>query len=360
LARGVTTLRLLADDLTGALDSAARFVPLVGTVPTFWVVPPALPATAAIDGGTRDTERAALGSAMANLAPLLDGADIAFKKIDSLLRGRVVAELNELADRFDWCILAPAFPFQGRITRQGRQLVRTDAGWRDVGIDLTDGVAGWGDRLMICDAETDADLDTVVARGRTLRGRLLWCGTGGLAGALAGRRPVPCPDLPRPILALIGSDHPVSVAQVAAVPGVHHVLHHLSHHASLPVSHHVLPKPPSGSSAAIARSLAEGAAVATVAVSSGASRGLALGVITAAFIDLLRSIKPPGTLMVSGGETLRALCGGLAASRLDVDGEIEPGVPTSVLRGGAFDGLRIVSKSGAFGGVGFLGGMLGR
>jgi hypothetical protein len=35
-------------------------------------------------------------------------------------------------------------------------------------------------------------------------------------------------------------------------------------------------------------------------------------------------------------------------------------VPTSVLRGGAFDGLRIVSKSGAFGGVGFLGGMLGR
>jgi hypothetical protein len=38
----VSALRLLADDLTGALDSAARFVPLVGTVPTslpaFWQV----------------------------------------------------------------------------------------------------------------------------------------------------------------------------------------------------------------------------------------------------------------------------------------------------------------------------------
>ena len=344
----MTTLRLLADDLTGALDSAARFVPLVGTVPTFWVAPAALPATAAIDGGTREIACAALGPAMAHLAPLLDGADIAFKKIDSLLRGRVVAELNELADRFDWCILAPAFPFQGRITRRGRQLVRTDAGWRDVGVDLADGLLGWGDRLMICDAETDADLDAIVARGRALHGRVLWCGTGGLAGALAGRRPVPCPDLPRPILALIGSDHPVSVAQVAAVPGAHHVLDD------------VLPEPPSGSSAAIAHLNSEGDAIVTVAVPPGTSRALALDVITAAFIDLLRSIKRPGTLVVSGGETLRALCHGLLASRLDVDGEVEPGMPTSVLRGGALDGQRILSKSGAFGGVGFLGGMLGR
>lgn len=65
-------------------------------------------------------------------------------------------------------------------------------------------------------------------------------------------------------------------------------------------------------------------------------------------------MQRPGTLIVSGGETLRALCIALAADRLDVDGEIEPGVPTSVLRGGAFDGQRIVSKSGAFGGDDFL------
>jgi hypothetical protein len=81
------TLRLLADDLTGALDSAARFVPLVGTVPTFWRAPLALPATAAIDGETREICPSALAAAMRALAPLLDGADLAFKKIDSLLRG---------------------------------------------------------------------------------------------------------------------------------------------------------------------------------------------------------------------------------------------------------------------------------
>jgi len=336
----MTTLRLLADDLTGALDSAARFVPLVGAVPTFWAAPPALPATAAIDGGTREIERAALTAAMGALAPLLDGADIAFKKIDSLLRGRVVTELNELADRFDRCILAPAFPFQGRITRGGRQLVRTDAGWRDVGVDLTDGLAGWGDRLMICDAETDADLDAIVARGRALPGRVLWCGTGGLAGALAGRRPVPCPELPRPMLALIGSDHKVSAEQLATVAGLHHVL-------------------PEAGPAAITRALTEGAAAVTVAVPPGTPCEQALGRITASFIDLLRMIERPGTLIVSGGETLRALCTGLAADQLSVDGEIEPGVPTSVLRGGAFDLQRIVSKSGAFGGADFLARLLG-
>jgi uncharacterized protein YgbK (DUF1537 family) len=335
----MTHLRLLADDLTGALDSAARFVPLTGVVPTFWTVPDKLPATAAIDGGTRDAPPAALGAMIATQAPLLHGTGIAFKKIDSLLRGHVVAELNALAGRFDWCILAPAFPFQGRITRNGRQLVRTDTGWRDVGIDLARASTAWGDRLTICDAETDSDLDAIVARGRSLPGRVLWCGTGGLAGALAERRPVPCPALPRPVLALIGSDHPVSASQLQTITGMHHVL-------------------PGDGAAAVARLLGNGGAAVTALVPPDVLRGLALTIMTAAFVDLLRTIDRPGTLIVSGGETLRAVCGGLAAEWLDVDGEIEPGVPTSILRGGAFDGQRIVSKSGAFGGADFLARML--
>ena len=335
----MTTLRLLADDLTGALDSAARFVPLVGVVPTYWSAPLVLPATAAIDGGTRDATAEVASAAMAALAPRLDGADIAFKKIDSLLRGWVVEELGALAERFDHCILAPAFPFQGRITRGGRQLVRSDAGWRDVGVDLADAIVAWGDRLTICDAESDADLDAVVASGRALPGHVLWCGTGGLAGALAGRRSGPCPTLPRPILAMIGTDHAVSMGQLKVVAGRH--LH--GAHASL-----------------VAQALAEGDAAVTVAVPMGTPRAAALDRIVAAFTDILWSIERPGTLVISGGETLRALCIALAAERLDVDGEIEPGVPTSILRGGAFGGQRIVSKSGAFGGPEFLAALLAR
>jgi uncharacterized protein YgbK (DUF1537 family) len=335
----VTTLRLLADDLTGALDSAARFVPLVGVIPTYWSAPLALPASAAIDAGTRDATAEAARATMAGLASRLDDADIAFKKVDSLLRGWVVGELGALADRFDHCIVAPAFPFQGRIMRGGRQLVRSDAGWRDVGVDLSGAMTGWGDRLTICDAETDADLDAVVAHGRGLRGRVLWCGTGGLAGALAGRRPVPCPALPRPLLAMIGTDHAVTVRQLQGVAERH--LH-------------------GAPAASVAQALTAGDMAVTIAVPAETPRAAALDHIVGAFTDTLRAIERPGTLFISGGETLRALCLALGAERLDVDGEIEPGVPTSILRGGAFDGQRVVSKSGAFGGPDFLAALLAR
>ena len=44
---------------------------------------------------------------------------------------------------------------------------------------------------------------------------------------------------------------------------------------------------------------------------------------------------------------------------LNVDGEVLPGIPTSILRGGAWEGQRIVSKSGAFGDAGVLARILG-
>ena len=322
-------LRLLADDLTGALDSAARFVPLFGLVPTCWRLPTALPQSIAFDSGTRELDPADVPAAIAATAPLLDDGDPAFKKIDSLLRGHVVLELAACAPRFDHCIVAPAFPFQGRITRNGRQLVRADSGWRDTGVDLR------ADGFHLSDAETDDDLDAIVAAGRSLAGRVLWCGTGGLAAALAGRATVPRPPLPRPILALIGSDHPVSARQLAAVTGRHHHL-------------------PDSGARAIARSLAGGAAAVSVALPPGTPRRTARGAILRRFAELLAANGRPGTLFVTGGETLRRLCDALGVARLDVDGELEPGVPTSIMRGGPWDGQRLVSKSGAFGDANFL------
>ena len=301
------TLRLLADDLTGALDSASRFVPLTGPLPVLWRsddVPP----TAAIDSGTRDLPEAAARAAIDRFAPVLEGADIAFKKIDSLLRGHVALELAACMRFFDHCVLAPAFPFQGRITRAGRQLFRAGDTWRETGVTLP------GMR----DAETDADLDAIVAEGRALAGSILWVGTGGLAGALAGRRPVPRPELQPPLLALIGSDHPVSRTQVAAVP-----------------AH-------------------QRAAIVICEIPPNTDRLSARRLIGTTFASLLRQTERPGTLFVTGGETLRDLCDALGVSHLEVDGELEPGVPTSVLRGGAWDGQRLVSKSGAFGDEGFL------
>jgi uncharacterized protein YgbK (DUF1537 family) len=225
--------------------------------------------------------------------------------------------------RFDHCVLAPAFPFQGRITRDGRQLALTGDAGRDTGVDLQGELRALCVEAQMRDAETDADLDAIVAEGRCLTGRVLWCGTGGLAGALAGHGTVPRPGLSLPLLALIGSDHPASRAQVAAVPA------------------DLLP------------------AVVVCDLPAGTDRLTARERIGETFRALLDRVGRPGTLFVTGGATLRDLCDALGVGRLEVDGELEPGVPTSLLRGGDWDGQRLVSKSGAFGDTGFLARLLG-
>ncbi len=331
------TLRLLADDLTGALDSAARFVPMVGPVPVLWHTDD-LPPTAAIDAGTRDLDAVAAQTAMQRLAPALQGADIAFKKIDSLLRGHVAVELAACMRHFEHCVLAPAFPFQGRITRDGRQLARDGDHWRDSGVDLPAALRVCGVDAPMRNAETDADLDAIVAAGRALPGRVLWCGTGGLAGALAGSRVAVCPSLPRPFLALIGSDHSVSAGQLAATG---ERLHRIAVTGPNEI-------------AAIRRSLQSGAAAVCVALPDGTPRAAATHRIGGCFAAVLAALERPGTLVVAGGETLRRLCDALGVAGLEVDGEVVPGVPTSILRGGAWDRQRVVSKSGAFGEAGFL------
>ena len=310
-------LRLLADDLPGALDSAARFVPLVGPVPVVWSgdIPVG---TVAVDSGTRDLPPDDAAAAMQRLSGALHGGNIAFKKIDSLLRGHVALELDACRAGFEHCIVAPAFPFQGRITRGGRQLVRAGDGWRDTGVDLP-----------LRDAETDADLAAIVAEVRL--GSVLWVGTGGLAGALTGRRPVPGPVLSGPVLALIGSDHPITLGQLATAGSLHHRLHHR------------LPGPLPSLPAAV-----------SVELPPATTRDAATQKIAAAFAALLAELPRPGTIFVTGGATLRSLCDALGVAGLTVDGEVEPGVPTSIVRGGAWDGQRIVSKSGAFGDTGLL------
>ncbi|MBS0559891.1 MAG: Hrp-dependent type III effector protein, partial [Proteobacteria bacterium] len=71
--------------------------------------------------------------------------------------------------------------------------------------------------------------------------------------------------------------------------------------------------------------------------------------IAAALHRLVRDLPPPGTLLAAGGETLRGLCLSLGAHRLDIQGRLAPGLPRSILRGGPWDGVAVVSKSGAFG-----------
>lgn len=333
----MTRFRLLADDLTGALDSAARFAGRFGTVPVAWAEQPDA-GVLALDSDSRDLPQAEAERRVAALAPALAGADLAFLKIDSLLRGHIAAELAVCmaAGQYNAVAIVPAFPAQGRITRHGRQLAHGS----DVGVDLAGQLAARGVPVALrrpgdalppgvsyWDAETDADLAEIATMAR---GRVLWCGTGGLAGALGGAIPTLSARLPRPAFALIGSNHPAAIAQLRAC------------RSRLTLTGPDDPAVP-----------ADGAAI-DVAVPAGFGHAAAADTIARSFAALTARIARPGTLIVGGGETLHGLCAALAATGLSVEGELAPGIPVSRLNGGRWDGVRVVSKSGAFGEPSFL------
>lgn len=108
------------------------------------------------------------------------------------------------------------------------------------------------------------------------------------------------------------------------------------------------PRPPS-----IARLIAaldrHGVAAVSHLLPQGTPRAEAATRIEAAFRTLVDGLAAPGTLVAAGGETLRGLCMALGATNLEVQGSVMPGVPVSRLRGGRWDGVAVVSKSGAFG-----------
>ncbi|WP_207791827.1 four-carbon acid sugar kinase family protein [Siccirubricoccus phaeus] len=338
-------LRLLADDLTGALDTAAELSALCGPVPVRW--DGAAPAgSLALSSATREASREAAIAAMRALAPSLAGADIAYRKLDSLLRGQVAAELAACWAIGAWrhAIVAPAFPAQRRIARSGQVFAGTpDGGWAPIpmpgwaaeGLDLLPGRldAPLPPGLLWFDAESEAELDRIVALGRAAPGPVLWCGSGGLARALAGAaRVAPCTRLQAPVLGLFGSDQPATARQLAACGP-----------AWAPIR-------AAADAPRIAAQLAgRGAALVSLELPAGTSRAAAAARIATDFAALLPALPRPGTLLVAGGETLMAVCAALGAAGLLAHGLVQPGVPRSRLQGGRWDGLDVVAKSGAFG-----------
>ncbi|WP_308124694.1 four-carbon acid sugar kinase family protein [Streptomyces sp. NEAU-YJ-81] len=148
-----------------------------------------------------------------------DGDTLVLKKIDSLLRGNVAAEIAALAEGGAGVVLAPALPIAGRVVRSGVvhiggvALHEGDA-WRAETLPPPASVAQAlrglptaliplttvraspptllaalraavaAGRVAICDAETDADLDAVVEASLAEGPRMRLVGSGGLAAAL--------------------------------------------------------------------------------------------------------------------------------------------------------------------------------
>lgn len=328
---------IIADDLTGALDSA---VALTGAglrcvaarrpsdVARALAERPEVLAvsTASREGSAREA-RDAVGAALDAVGAL---PEIVFKKVDSRLKGHVADEVAILAERTGCgrALVAPAVPVQGRTVA---------GGWlRGTGIAAPVEVAGIfeesGLDLVVPDTLGDADLDAAV--GRALAGPpTLLVGAAGLAAALgrriaAGDWAVPVPRLTAPVLFAIGSRDPITLEQVErlAASGRATV-------AEAPGG----AVPPRG--AGLVRLVAEGGR-AFDPVRDGArfSDGIA-GLVASGEV---------GTLLACGGETADAILGALGVGALVVEGEVLPGLPVSSMLAGERP-MRLVTKSGGFG-----------
>ncbi len=299
---------IIADDLTGACDSAARAA-LAGWRPRVVLScsaeesdPVASDADLLVISTatrSRSPKQAAVVVAEAARAMIACGARPCFKKIDSTLRGPWAAEVAALrrVTEAKLVAVAPAFPDCGRVVRGG--VVYSEG--KRVGA-LTPALVAAGIRdAIIGDAETDEHLaafvESVKARGRSV----LWVGSGGLARFAFG----PGGNVARALqpaaarwLIIAGSKHPVTLAQMEAVRQ--------------------------------AKQEAQGPREEMVA-------------------EAPERIEPGTGLFLIGGDTAARAVRALGARALDVLGEALPGVAVGKLVGGRADGASFLSKSGGFG-----------
>jgi D-threonate/D-erythronate kinase len=331
----MTILRLIADDLTGALDTAAQFTGHIGPLPVLLGRTTAAPeGSYALNLSCRDgDEKTAVAFTRESLR-CYSGADVAFKKIDSLLRGHWAAELAEIvrSGMFRRIVLAPAVPAHGRLTRDGLHMLAPSSGdpqlIKDVGAELKrHGVSfrGVDCEIVLLDAESDADLDAIAKRYAN-EPTTLWCGAAGLARALAQQPPRAAQPLNQPHLVIVGSRHPVSLHQVEVFG------------AARPDWLAPMAAEPSFVSRAQTTLETFGCCVVLPALPSGLTEMEAAERI-AHGLELLSGRLPPlGGLTVVGGETFAALCRVLKATRLSVDGEFLHGVPASRMESGLWSG----------------------
>ena len=256
MSAAAPTLIVLADDLTGAADCAAR-ARHAGHEATvlLHLALPLPPGVAALSSETRPLQPPAAAARVRAIAAELRSLGAPwYKKIDSTLRGNIAAELAALLDalRLPCAVVCPAFPAQGRGLHHGQLvahalalhaqhlpslleaaslpvaavgLEHVRAGADALGAVLRD-EAGRGARLLVVDALTDADLATIECATAVALPNALRCGSAGLLGAVAARLPAPTPS-PKivsgtpagPALLVAGSASAAAQRQIAALRG---------------------------------------------------------------------------------------------------------------------------------------------
>ncbi|WP_327633072.1 hypothetical protein OHB24_24000 [Kribbella sp. NBC_00482] len=351
-------LAIVADDLSGAAESAAAFLLRTTRISVDLYAaqrPPAVDARAArviaVDTDSRRQSPSDAAVSVRSAIAACGGVPI-LKKVDSLLRGNLAAEVGVLQELYGVApIVASALPSAGRVVVDGVLRVggvplhETDwwhaedrpaprsvsealapldtcsvplATVRQGGEVLAKALAeaGTAGLVAVCDAESDDDLDGVYAAARQAAERPVLVGSGALAGAAARAVPADAPELvaaPRSaaeaVLVVVGSAAPSLSVQLTALEAVADVV--------LRLDPHVLLRDPRGMRRDIAARV-RGSRCAVVSLDGAAGVRPELAPQLAA--ALAQAVEPAAAnhraLVLTGGETARGVLDLLGIDRL--------------------------------------------
>jgi len=324
-------VRILADDLTGACDSAAAFL-AGGHEVRVWLGPvgqgEATESVQAFNTASRGLEADQAAEAVSRAAAAMCGGEhtLWFKKVDSAGRGAIAAEVLAAHEALGTraILFAPSFPAAGRTVRGGVLRVcdasgiffEIPLGLQFQGIALTANISEVSQiipalaakaTVLVCDASTQGELEKLAAVDEP---GLLYAGSAGFAKALASVYSsavgAPKESVPRAARAMTicGSPHRVTQMQMA------HLADKLPDHQPL----HVAP---------------------------GTNREEAV---------LKRFERhDPQALILTGGDTALLALTALGANSILLRGELADGIPWGVVQGGLADGRIVITKSGGFG-----------
>lgn len=321
------------------------------------------------------------------VAARLRGSALRYLKVDSLLRGRWATFVADaVAAAGGPAVICPALPRLGRAVADGRIALTdterarlagaarhadditaalADAGLRGTRVGAAAGDAGteaaaWRDGFeralahadaLVVDAASDAQLDALADALLARAPAPLAVGSAGLLAALTRRlvraqpaRPSGAAEapgngtdgstLPRSVLVAVGSDSATAREQLAAVAAAFSAPI-LEWHPSSPTTTaaQLEPRP----------MVALHAIAADASLPAGGGEALSRAFARA----LVPAIERSRTIVVTGGETARAVCESLGIGALRMLGEVEPGV--CIAATDTRPHLRLVIKSGTFG-----------
>jgi uncharacterized protein YgbK (DUF1537 family) len=389
-------IAVVADDLTGALDTGVQF--------RTWDLSVEVAPTPDKLGGLRgsadvivvntnsrgDKPEIAYRKVLEATEALAGLCDVFYKKVDSTLRGNVGAELDALMESTcqTAAVVAPAYPPNGRVTLGGHvyvngvplheteyateaahpssyvpDIIGTQTSRRSTHVPLTDVRQGPahlsevfmnevknGSRAVVVDAEAERDLLAVA--GLPVK---VFCGSAGMAAELPeglGLR------APRPTLTVCGSIRSSSRAQVSSLVNRLGVAQVSLDTVRLLRGGDAVGEALKGAEAALAvgKSVALVSAPDPISVEETRRLGDRLGLrddqVEARIVDALAEVTVKlveghqmSGMVLTGGATALAVCRALGAESVEITGEVQPGVPVVALSSGA----RAVTKAGGFG-----------